>query len=297
MVLSVGGKTFIAGEYLALDGGPCLLATTAPRFELHVEMKDPSEINESIFHPDSPAGKLWSLNQNFLNQFKLKFVDPYQSGGFGASTAQFVLLYSLIHASSLNWQQAINQYRELAKSDQGFPPSGADLAAMIKGHLCFFEREKWHLEAVSWPFGDKDFLIVKTNAKLATHDHLKELQSFNGEALRVSMQLIRRGLAENSFETFILGLRNFREKILALGLTAQGTQKWVKELESHPEVIFAKGCGAMGMDVLFLLFEKRNKLRVHEIVTMMGLEAKAGLSDLTQGLVVQGMSIHQEVLV
>lgn len=297
MILSVGGKTFIAGEYLALDGGPCLLATTAPRFELHVEMKDPSKSSDPIFHPHSPAGKLWAESQNFLNQFDLKFIDPYKSGGFGASTAQFVLLYSFIHASSLNWQQAINQYRELAKPDQGFAPSGADLAAMMKGHLCFFEREKSHLEGVNWPFGDKDFLIVKTSVKLSTHDHLQELKSFKAEPLRSDMQLIRRGLAENTFETFILGLRSFREKISALGLTAQETQKWVKELESHPEVIFAKGCGAMGMDVLFILFEKRNKPRVQEIVRMMGFEAKAGLSDLTDGLVVQGMSIQQEVLV
>lgn len=284
MILSVGGKTFIAGEYLALYGGETLLATTEPRFELRIAKKKDSELSKNIFHPDSPAGKLWLKNQKVLNQFEIEFSDPYQTGGFGASTAQFVLLYSLIHEADLDWKKAIQEYRELAKMSEGFPPSGADLVAMMSGNLSLFSRAKESLESRKWPFEDKDFLLVKTLNKLATHDHLKALPSFDAEPLRAEMQIIYRGLAEKNFETFVLGLRNFREKISALGLTAAATKDFVDRLESHQEIHFAKGCGAMGADVLFLVFDKEKKARVFEIVKQMGLEAQATSDDLTAGI-------------
>src|SRR4051794_4338735 len=93
LVFSVPGKTFLAGEYLALSGGPSLVFASEPRFELSVTSGAGKA--EGI-HADSPAGLFIKKNQDYFKNFDLVFHDPYQGkGGFGASTAQFLGAYAM----------------------------------------------------------------------------------------------------------------------------------------------------------------------------------------------------------
>ena len=91
-ILTAPGKTFFLGEYAVLDEGVGLLCCTKPQFKLIVK-KDFSGEFLGV-HPDSPAGLWVRQNQWILKDFHLEFRDPHLGrGGFGASTAQFLLVY------------------------------------------------------------------------------------------------------------------------------------------------------------------------------------------------------------
>ncbi len=93
MVFSIPGKTFLAGEYLALYEGPTLVFLSQPYFELSVN-KGHGET--AGIHKESPAGLFIRKHQEYFANFDLKFIDPYSGrGGFGASTAQFLGCYAL----------------------------------------------------------------------------------------------------------------------------------------------------------------------------------------------------------
>lgn len=115
MVFSVPSKTFLAGEYLAVLGGPSLVIATTPRFCLAMKSADQADemataqlINKKfklesksrddrfvplrdwskVFHPESPVGLFLSsdlekyIQQNpALKEMQFQFVDPYQSVG------------------------------------------------------------------------------------------------------------------------------------------------------------------------------------------------------------------------
>ena len=94
--LSVPGKVFLGGEYLALTGGTALLAGIEPRFRMLVE--ETSLEQKNPFHENSPAGKLWLKYQKQLAGYRVRFIDPFEGkGGFGGSTAEFVLLFSFLN--------------------------------------------------------------------------------------------------------------------------------------------------------------------------------------------------------
>ncbi|MGE0633718.1 MAG: hypothetical protein AB7O96_14990, partial [Pseudobdellovibrionaceae bacterium] len=132
--LSIPGKTFLVGEYLALSGGAALIVCTEPRFKMKVKLKG-SEANSSGLvgiHPQSPAGKFYSENQDVFSSFSLEFTDPYEGrGGFGASTAQFAMLYALNTwkdtillepERQLDLRELLEDYKKQAWSGEGLPP-------------------------------------------------------------------------------------------------------------------------------------------------------------------------------
>ena len=96
MILSVPGKTFLLGEYVALDGGPSLLLSTEPRFELRVRAR--SRDVALPFHAQSPAGRFFERHADDLAAWEFEFRDPSGGrGGLGASSAQFALMYAFEH--------------------------------------------------------------------------------------------------------------------------------------------------------------------------------------------------------
>lgn len=292
ITLSVAGKTFLAGEYLALHGGPALVAATGPRFEMKIVDNKNAFVSDQL-HADSPAGKLLQKQADFFQQYSFQMKDPYQTGGFGASTAQFVLLHALWQLRGqvfteterfFDWHEMINDYRELAFQGKGFPPSGADLVGMCRGGLTWFERNTGNMQSFAWPFQDIDFMIVKTPFKLATHEHLATLSSFDSEALSRPMHEIREALVNIDTKLFLQGMRVFRQLIESNGWVADQSKVLLGLLENHSEILFAKGCGAMGADVLLLLFERKNFSAVQKIAGDLGLLVRGTSADLSRGI-------------
>ena len=94
------GKVFLLGEYAVLDGSEAILAAIGPRFEL-LEVDDS---DSETFAGESPMGLLCRFARRLgANEFSWKFSDPHAgAGGFGASTAQFILAYRSL-ARQVGW--------------------------------------------------------------------------------------------------------------------------------------------------------------------------------------------------
>ena len=50
-----------------------------------------------------------------------------------------------------------------------------------------------------------------------------------------------------------------------MGLSDQSVQKSVNNLRKHPEILAAKGCGAMGVDTVIVVAEKSNEDKIKSL--------------------------------
>lgn len=291
--LSLPGKTFLAGEYLALVGGPAFIVCTEPRFQLLV-----TEGNSSgnPFHPQSPAGKLWDKNADTLSRYQIQFIDPYQGlGGFGASSTQFGLLHSLLQMGDqvfgesqpdLDWHETLKEYRLLAKEEKSLPPSGADIVGVLLGGIAFFDRNSGHTQRFGWPFQDLQFSIFHTGQKLATHEHLRDLKIFETKHYQAASMQVLKGLSLVQSDTFMSGLKAYRDELVAQQKITPFSQNVVNEFEKLPAVQMAKGCGAMGSDVI-LVIHQGHLVDVKALGVKLGLQYIAGEKNLSSGLQTQ----------
>jgi hypothetical protein len=156
--------------------------------------------------------------------------------------------------------------------------------------LTWFERNTGKLQTFAWPFQEMEFFLLKTTEKLPTHEHLNSLSEFNFEPMQVPMQMLRQGLSDVNWDLFLAGLRDFRGQIQANAWLSHASAKLIHKLESNPEIIFAKGCGAMGADVLFILFQKKDILPVKKIVADLGLKVRGSSQNLSSGIQVMSAS-------
>lgn len=298
--LSIPGKTFLAGEYLALVGGPAFILCTEPRFQLMVS-QEPTE--KSPFHPESPAGRLYSLNRQRLSSVTLKWKDPYLvKGGFGASSAQFGLLSGMLQLGEelwgeserfFDWHEMLSEYRQISAIDKngissGPIPSGADLVGAVGGGITFFDRNRGHTQTFSWPFQELEFFLFHTQEKLATHEHLKNLKTFETQKFRDATDLILNGLQLVNSENFLEGLKNFRDELWAQGWSTEKSRKAVSAFEKLNSVRVAKGCGAMGSDVILVIGNKNGAREIKSLGQELDLVFIAGTAELSQGLQVNG---------
>jgi mevalonate kinase len=285
LVLSVPGKSFIAGEYLALKEGPSLLMASKPRFELRAQSGDGSVTD---IHPESPAGKLIRDHFEFFQNWDLEFVDPHEGrGGWGASTAQFLCAFvmnewrescDLETLNNLSISRLLESYWKYAWNGEGHRPSGSDLMAQYKGALTLFEKRAGSVANFSWLFPEIDFALIATGKKVATHEHLKALPDFDETAIEAAMKQIRASLQTFNSEDFVSGIRANGEALAELGLVASHTQDMLKVLLQRPGVLAAKGCGALGADVILVVY---NKKATEEFAGCIGSK------DLTHGLQIQ----------
>ena len=289
LIFEIPSKTFLAGEYLALEGGPALIANTDPCFQITVSQGGSAS---HPFHPNSPAGHLWKQHKGYFEDFKIELLDPHGGrGGFGASTAQFAALHVLLQMQESAWTEAQmdidvrhawTDYRNICENC-GISPSGADLIGQLTGGLTFFERTAGRLEMFAWPFENLKFVLVRTNQKLSTHEHLLEKPKIDDEKFRPAMKMIEAGLVKLDANHFIEGIQKFSKELEVHQLVAANTLNLLTDLNSA-SVLAAKGCGAMGADVIALFFESRNSGEVYERINTMGLEIVASSENVTSGL-------------
>jgi len=294
LVFSIPGKTFIAGEYLALHGGPALLLASQPRFEL--EVSQGTGKNQSI-HPQSPAGKLITEQLHYFSQFDLNFVDPHQGrGGFGASTAQFLAVYALLMWGNsvfhepqqfLDYRHLLETYYKAAWNGQGLRPSGADLIGQLQGSLTFFDKGQGQISVKSWPFEDLEFFVIHTGNKVATHTHLQNLEHFPEEHLLKDFSLIRQAFEAADSGLFVNAINDYALTLKTLNFTCEETLKLLASVKSLNGVLAAKGCGALGADVIFVVCQKGQSVSLLHFLQQQKLEVTATGQDITLGLQMQ----------
>lgn len=304
-------KSFLLGEYLATQGGLAQVAVFEPCFQLKVlscdqmdhfhedprieDIKTSFVAAEKLFHPASPAGKWISENTEFFQNYRFQFLDPHQGrGGFGASTAQYLLIRQFqesikqgrIKAEAENsivknssWIQeslSVEQlhriwkdYRRLAWSGKGAIPSGADLVAQSREHICFFRGEDFFQQSLSWPFPDLVLSFFATGIKLATHEHLGSLHTLNVDLLKKISENSYQAIVEKNAPAWIQSVQDYRQALLQQGLEAHTTTALLENLPSR--VLAAKGCGAMGVDILLIVAKVADQESVRTHFENLGL--------------------------
>lgn len=295
LVFSVPGKTFLAGEYLALHGGPTLVFLSQPYFKFTVT-KGSGSFPE--LHPQSPAGRFITKYKSYFDQFDAQFEDPYQGkGGFGASTAQFLSCYALwLYKDAaqqdmeklLDIKHLLEEYYFAAWTGEGIRPSGADLVGQLKGSLTFFEKRKGLISVKSWPFRDLDFFVIHTGNKIATHEHLKNLPEFNSDGLEKSFAVIKESFDTEDGKLFVQGINAYAQELANLNFTCDETLILLQEIRKLNGVKAAKGCGALGADVILAVTLKNETDEFKKYCERRGLPILASSNDLGAGLLAQG---------
>lgn len=263
---AIPSKTFLLGEYVALNGGPALVYASAPLFELTLI---PSNETAALpFHPESPAGRYYRSIQAQLPHCQMTFTDPHNGqGGLGASSAQFIALYTVYQRhldpqwsfSKSSIPALLDAYKHCAWNGEGLPPSGYDVIAQAQGNLCFIDNRGDSLQTCHWPFTTLDIYLLRTGKKLATHEHLQTLNNIDSDQLKNLVYAARRALDDVDDKVMIQAVNAYADQLLRRGMCASHTQKMLMELQNHPACLAVKGCGAMGADVVLCLVDSNQQ--------------------------------------
>lgn len=306
-VVSCPSKTFLLGEYLVLNEGMALVMSTLPRFEMHVETQGEGMIDG--FVPESPAGQWIRQNKLVFRNIDLSFVDPHNGqGGFGASSAQYLLTHVVtqilkksssakpFHVEDFKIEQIWRAYRQLESvSAEGLRPSGADLVGQYVGELCRFQMEPFHASGFKWPFVDHDIVLVRTGAKVPTHEHLRGLKRLDTEELAWVYARAIETLNVKDAPAFFDSVNDYYAELLEMGLVAEKTQVIVTSLFAKPYVSAAKGCGALGSDVIAVFVAKEHRHLLDKYLHDLKLTVVADTSSFDKGLSVEMPQMSQGV--
>lgn len=246
-------KTFLLGEYAALWGGPAMVLTTTPAFEVSIA----SDASPDSFHPDSPAGRF--VHEHHLSAH-FDWFDPYHGiGGLGASSAQFLgayFAYLDMHEKALVLDDLLQTYWAHSYNHNMYKPSGYDVLAQASSGCVYLHHQKADYKAYPWPFTDIDFILLHTKNKLATHEHLSEL-ALNQDAMSQRLEPIVHA-AQSAFQTrnseaLVSAINAYHAALLSFQLVSAHTVQHIQKLSAEKQILAAKGCGAMGADVLLLI--------------------------------------------
>jgi mevalonate kinase len=287
-LLSVPSKAFLIGEYAVLSGAPAIVATFSPRFTLgprnHSEQK-------AVFHPDSPAGRLLKANRW---EGIWEFRDPYLgAGGFGGSTAEFLLGYAISQIKSEHSIQAPvcdedawhawSRYKEFTPQ-----ASGADLIAQWLGGTVHVDLKE--ASAKRMELGDLGRCILIFSAahqedrKVKTHEHLANDATAKFKASQYLLLLIERAhdaIGRGNVHQFTSSINQYGDLLREAGFEIEATTRDREAIIRIPGVIGVKGTGALQADGLVVVVDPLELDKRDEIVCAI---EKRDLRCLTQGL-------------
>lgn len=293
MFYTIAAKTFFLGEYIALKGAPTLIVCTLPAFKLRVTPQQYLTL-ENI-HPNSPAGQFIHAHPATFANCQIQFHDPYNgAGGLGASTAQFLGCYqayqTLQHGKmpQLNVLELLEQYIKFAWDGSGISPSGADLIAQSQAStlvptletqsqsvLYYFDRQKLQLERYNWPFATVSFFLIRTGTKVATHQHLAQLTELPPLSLSQSVIRARQAILCNDSTQFIAAINEYAKALEENHLSLPDTMKLLTALRQHPLTLAAKGCGALGADIIAVFVASQQRQEYFQWLLQQGLQIVA----------------------
>lgn len=266
-MIRIPSKSFLVGEYAVLSGGPGAVLVTEPMFQL-TTMLESNDEGQKAFDPNSPAGKYIQAHPE-LTHMNWHLQDPHDSkGGFGASTAAYGAVFQYHHQldpTSIDIhiaKEIIDEYQHYAYMGEGPKPSGADLIAQILGKHCIFHREADLLTTFEWPFEQWAFELKHTGYKLPTHEHLFQSRYQPDRALIQWAGACCDAILNRDPSAFVHSLERFVQRQIELGLVTEHSQQLIKTINQKtinqsPNVIIAKGCGAMGADVILTIYEEK----------------------------------------
>ena len=275
--LSAKSKVFLVGEYAVLFGGNAILLTIEPSFKLKFRESMERGVLKNFIN--SPAFNFWEQHGHFFQKFDIEFEDPYNgTGGFGASSAQYVLLYKLYEMYNcrtvISEQEAlkkcIDTYKKLPLN-KGINPSGADCAAQYMNRHIFFNSTQQTATPLSWSFPNLDLRVFKTSDKVNTHEHLRNLKNLDISDMIAPIQNVRQAFDLADENLLIENVNLFFALMIEKDIAFPKTIDLVKQIRSMPFIRAAKGCGALAADVIAIILDKtqttdRNLLQIKQII-------------------------------
>jgi hypothetical protein len=288
--LSLPSKTFLVGEYAVLANYPCAIIATEPRFRLSVFML-PERNVACVYEGICLKGVLALLCHEIsekLQGYHFIFNDPHHGqGGFGASSAQYALLYyayQKLLSHEVHITECLHQYRTHTKREK-IRASGADLIGQLNGKLTLCCPADDYYEApLEWPWPHLNATLFKTSYKIATHEHLSTLSDFPkntlGQITKTSIEAIK----IKDAGAFIKSIQMFSEALSEAALYCDETLRLLEEINRSPFVLAAKGCGALGADVILVLIENKNRAAFREWIQKLPLKYASDVQNLSRGL-------------
>jgi mevalonate kinase len=281
---SAPSKTFLAGEYAVLAGGPALIFNTEPRFTFTAVK---GETGSVLGIPAGSPAAIWIEQRSpLLKDWKIEFSDPHAGrGGFGASSAQFLFVHALSTLLQISVSRAVegldlkalwNDFKVLS----GGRASGADLMAQATGGVALVHGADTRAEA--WPFPDLEFAVLRTGNKVATHQHLQELDRGPLEHLIAPANLVTERFSAGSADKFVQSVQAYSMMLRELHLQAPSSLALLKKIEEQTWCKAAKGCGALGADTLLVFFAREDGDAANRYFADLKLERMP--SELSEGL-------------
>jgi mevalonate kinase len=278
----IPAKTFLVGEYAAIAGAGAIILTTTPCFELSVASDD----RVQGIPPNSPAGQWWAHHRSHLPG--LIWHDPYQGkGGLGASSAQFLGAYlarcHLLHTRP-NHEASLDAYYQYVWKGDGLKPSGYDILAQSQNRCVYINRQQKLIKSYNWVFKDISFLLLHSGQKLATHFHLKNTVLPNSiSQLSTIVEFAQVAFEQANSEKLVEAVNAYQQQLANLDLLAPHSLKHIQALKAQPEILAAKGCGALGADVLLLIVPSNYLKSTTSRIKAEGWEILATSEDLYDG--------------
>lgn len=282
MKWSIPAKTFLLGEYAAIAGAPAMLLTTTPCFELSLS----EQPGLHGIHKESPAGRLW-MQQNDKDK-GLQWDDPYQGvGGMGASSAQFIGTYlatQYLQKKIPKQADLLQAYFQCAWLGEGVRPSGYDILAQSLRGCVYINKQQDDCQTFSWPFPDIAFLLLHTGQKLATHHHLQSLV-LPSQLHRLTDIVLRakKAIETVNSEQMVEAVNAYHQQLTGMGWVAGHSLQSIASFKAQADILAAKGCGAMGSDVLLLLVPIKREASIRHHLSTLGWNILATSADLYVG--------------
>ncbi len=279
MKWSIPAKTFLLGEYAAMAGLPAMVLTTTPCFEVSLT-KQPGLHG---IHQESPAGCWWMQQDN--QGMGLQWYDPYQGvGGMGASSAQFIGAYlatQFIQKKIPNTAHLLEAYFQCTWFGEGIRPSGYDLLAQLLQGCVYIDKQPDHGKAFAWPFQDIAFLLLHTGQKLATHEHLQTLVLPSQlPGLMEIVLMAKQAIERVNSQQMIDAVNAYHQQLTEMKLVAGHSLMHLDSFKQEADILAAKGCGALGADVLLLLVSVKREARLRLHLQTLGWKILAGSTNL-----------------
>lgn len=255
----IPAKTFLVGEYAALRGQSSIVLTTTPCFEL----RKTTQSGLQGIHPHSPAGRWWA--QSNLLDAGFTWHDPYSGlGGLGASSAQFLAVYLAcadLHNQPVHYETLLRDYQKIATQAGTIPPSGYDVLAQYMQGCAYLNVKTNTYENLTWGFTDLGFILLHSQQKLATHEHLQSL-TLNQTTDHMSdlVDHAKTAFLNGSSYHLIEVVKAYHQALCEQGWVAEHTLHCIQRLYQETDALAIKGCGAMGADVILLLI-KQNQIQ------------------------------------
>lgn len=275
-IIRIPSKTFFLGEYAVLNQGPALVVNTQPIFEVQ------TQTHWGGFYT---SGSVGYLVQAFSKKYDeaLSFSDPHKErGGFGASTAQFLALKKN-ELSAFEFEPLLKEYKKLSKQFENTTPSGADLLSQIIGKVSVLDLRAGDHQRLDWAI-DLSFFLIRTQSKANTAQHLRDIKSQDFGAL---CEISKAGISafkDSDSLNFAKSILSYRRELQKMGLVTASTLEILDVLDRESLIVAAKGCGAMGADVIAVFCDNCNRSEVRKRLESLRLEIVATEIDIAEGL-------------